>query len=228
MRLVLLGPPGAGKGTQAGSLKEDLKVPHISTGDILREEMKAGTALGLDVKKYVESGKLVPDEVVTKIIETRLVAGDKANQGFMLDGFPRTKKQAEDLDAILTKANKPLDYAIYFDTSLPVIVQRLTGRRVCRQCNALYHTANKPPKKEGVCDTCAGPLYQRPDDNEETIKTRMDVYLKSTAPIIDYYQAQGKLKKVNADKDALDVKGHLMKIFHADGKINQDKVRRRN
>lgn len=222
MRLVLLGPPGAGKGTLAALLKENLKVAHISTGDILREEMKNNTRLGLEAKQYIENGKLVPDEVVTKLIESKLKSNGVGNQGFMLDGFPRTIQQAKDLDRILKDLKQPLDYVLYLESTLSVIIQRLTGRRVCRNCGALFHMTNKPPRKNGVCNSCGGVLYQRADDNEETIRTRMDVYLQNTTPIIDYYEDQGKLRKVNADKNAEEVQAVLMKIFHEDRQINQD------
>ncbi|MFA5060423.1 MAG: adenylate kinase [Candidatus Omnitrophota bacterium] len=228
MRIVLLGPPGAGKGTQAKLLKEIFGILHISTGDMLREEMQNQTSLGKEIKQYVESGQLVPDEVVTKLIENKLSRDPQVKKGYMLDGFPRTKAQAEDLDKILTKIDQPIDYALYLDASLPVVIQRLTGRRVCRKCGALYHMQNKLPKKQGVCDSCGGELYQRPDDNEATIKTRMEVYLKNTQPIFDYYQVQNRLRKVNGDQDAAHLKNDLIKIFHADGKIDKDKVERRN
>jgi len=223
MRLVLLGPPGAGKGTIAKVLKDQEQLAHISTGDIFREEMKNNSDLGQELKSYVEKGLLVPDDVVTKIMKAKLSGDTSIQQGFMLDGFPRTKQQAEDLDQILREISCPLDYAIYMEATLPVILQRLTGRRVCKECGALYHIVNKPAKKADVCDECSGVLYQRPDDNEETIKTRMEVYLKSTAPIIDYYQQKGTLRKVNADKDTLSVQSELKKIFDEDRKLDQDK-----
>jgi len=213
MRLVLLGPPGAGKGTLAGLLKDQLGLAHISTGDILREEMKNNTPLGREAKQYIENGELVPDEVVTKLIDHKMTGGGMAGDGYMLDGFPRTEQQAQDLDRILEKLKKPIEHAIYLDSSLPVIIQRLTGRRICRNCSALYHIQNKPPKKPGVCDTCGGEVYQRSDDNEETIKTRMDVYMANTKPIISYYEAQGKLQKLDADKDAKDLQEILMKTI---------------
>jgi len=216
MNLVLLGPPGAGKGTLANSLKKSLNIPHISTGDILREEMKDDTPLGREVKLFIESGKLVPDEVVTKLIGHKFSSDCSINAGYMLDGYPRTETQAADLDKILDNLGKKLDCAIYLECSLPIVIQRLTGRRICRQCGALFHMTNKPPKNVGICDDCGGEVYQRPDDNEETIKTRMDVYLNNTKPIVDYYKTQGKLKKVDADKDSQEVQGILMKIFNED------------
>ena len=212
MRLVLLGPPGAGKGTLAGYLNKKLDVPHVSTGDMLREEMKNNTPLGKEVKQYVESGGLVPDAVVIKLIENKFSCGS-VDKGYMLDGFPRTEVQAKDLDAILTRLEKPVDFVVYLDASLPVVIKRLKGRRVCRNCGAIFHIQNNPPKREGLCDVCGGEIYQRPDDNEETIKTRMDVYMQNTKPVIDYYEVQGKLKQVDADKDSREVQKSLMKIF---------------
>lgn len=216
-----MGPPGAGKGTLAALLKESLGIVHISTGDILREEMKNETSIGREAKKFIENGKLVPDEVVTRLMEVKLSGNNRVDQGCMLDGFPRTKTQAEALDRILKKIQKPLDYALYLESSLPVIIQRLTGRRVCRNCGALFHMTNKPPRREGVCDACGGTLYQRADDNEETIKTRMDVYLKNTMPIVDYYKAQGKLMKVDGDKDSRELQKDLMHIFHETHRCDQ-------
>ena len=214
MKLVLLGPPGAGKGTLANLLKESLGIVHISTGDILRDEIKNNTSLGQEAKRFIETGKLVPDEIVTRLIKQKLTADEKVKRGYLLDGFPRTKQQAEDLDEILNQIRQPLDRALYLEATLPVIISRLTGRRVCKQCGALFHIKNRPPKKEGVCDQCGGVLYQRPDDNEGTIKTRMDVYLKSTTPIIDYYEGQGKLKRLNADQNSEELHQILMKTCH--------------
>lgn len=204
MKVVLLGPPGAGKGTLAAGIKEKFDVVHLSTGDILRAEMKSGSDLGNEMKDYVEKGELVPDEVVTKMIANKLKNLD-LDKGVLFDGYPRTVQQAKDLDKILEGLNASIDATVCMDVELPIIVKRLTGRRICRQCSAVFHITNIPSKVEGVCDHCGGELYQRPDDNEETINNRMDVYLKSTAPIIDYYADQGKLKRVDGGQDMKDV-----------------------
>ena len=221
-RIVLLGPPGAGKGTLATLIKENFGLSHISTGDIMREEMKKKTVLGKELRAYVERGELVPDEIVTKMIRNKFRQNKHLVSGFMLDGFPRTVAQAEDLDAILKGANQQIDFALSMEASLPVILQRLTGRRVCRACGALFHIVNKPPAKRNVCDECGGELYLRPDDNEDTIKTRIDVYLKNTKPIIDYYKSQNKLKAVNADKGAEEVLNYLTSLLDAENRSNQD------
>lgn len=220
MKIILLGPPGAGKGTLANAMKEKYRLTHIAMGDILREEMKSGSPLGKEVKSFVESGGLVPDHIVTKIVENKVTRGNLAQQGFLLDGFPRTGTQAKDLDAILAKSGQAIDHAVYLEASLPVIIQRLTGRRVCRACGALYHLTNMPPKKSGVCDSCGGELYQRADDNEETIKTRMDVYLKNTVSIVDFYRSQGKLQKLNADSGLAELMKQFAKILDGHSKSN--------
>lgn len=201
MNAVLLGPPGAGKGTLAAVLKKDYGLLHISTGDLLREEMKSGTELGKKIKNFVESGELVPDRIVIEMIEQTLEKSGSQVKGYMLDGFPRTTVQAEDLDRILAKIGKPIDVAILMEASLPVILQRLTGRRLCRNCGTIFHVQNKPSRQPGICDACGGDLYQRPDDTEETIKNRMLVYAEKTAPIIEFYEKQGKLRKVPCDSD---------------------------
>jgi len=215
-----MGPPGAGKGTLANLLKDSLKIPHISTGDILREEMKNETPLGSKAKEYIESGGLVPDEIVTQLVENKLTSDASVGDGFMLDGFPRTKQQAEDLDKILEKIDKSLDCALYLEATLPVIIQRLTGRRICKKCGAVFHIKNRPPKQENICDICNHELYQRADDNEETIKKRMDVYLTNTLPIVDYYEGKEKLKRLDGDAESEDLEELLMKVFHEAGKLN--------
>jgi adenylate kinase len=209
MRVVLLGPPGAGKGSLAGVLKEKYHLAHISTGDMLREEIKKGTPLGTEIKNLIAQGALVSDELVTKLVEQRIAHDADLKKGFMLDGFPRTVKQAQDLDAILARAKSPLDFALNMEADSALILKRLTGRRVCRKCGALFHMTNKPPLKAGVCDLCGGELYQRTDDNEATIKSRMKVYEESTQPIIDYYARQQKLKKLDGNAETADLAGSL-------------------
>jgi len=216
MRIVLLGPPGAGKGSLAGLIKGMMPIAHISTGDMLREEMKKGSALGLEIKALVEKGALVSDELVTRLVEQRVSAADVKD--FMLDGFPRTVKQAQDLDKILEKAAKPLDFALNMEADMDIILMRLTGRRVCKKCGALYHLRNKPPKTADVCDACGGPLYQRSDDNEDTIRKRMDVYETSTRPIVDFYAKSGRLKEISGNKETPDVRDDLVKIIDEDKK----------
>jgi len=209
MRIILFGPPGAGKGTQAQIMAEQLKLAHISTGDILRQEVKAGTPLGREAKGYMESGKLVPDTLVTEMVKKRLGAPDVA-QGFILDGFPRTAAQAKALDGMLRSG---IDRAIYLKTSEDVVLQRLTGRRVCPKCGTNYHLTNMPPKKDMVCDRCAVSLFQRPDDNESTVRNRLNVYLKESQSVLDYYRRQGKLEDVSGDCDAKEVFVVIKKIL---------------
>ncbi len=213
MNSVLLGPPGAGKGTLAAVLKENFGLLHISTGDLLREEMKSGSDLGNKVKKFVESGDLVPDQIVIQMIEKKLTQNDLGAQGYMLDGFPRTTVQAQDLDKILEKIQKPVDVALYIQASLPVILQRLTGRRICRKCGAIFHVVNRPSKHQGICDLCGGELYQRADDTKETILNRMQVYEQKTAPIIEYYTKQRKLKTVSGDQNTDELLKIVTKIL---------------
>lgn len=198
MRILLMGPPGAGKGTQAEALAEKLGVPHIATGDIFRSQIAAGTPLGKKAKEYTDSGRLVPDEVTIGMVRERLKEPD-CQKGFILDGFPRTVAQAKALDEILAQAGQKLDAAIDIRVPDQKIIERLTGRRVCRQCGATYHLVFNPPQRPGVCDACGGELYQRSDDNEATVKNRLEVYQRQTAPLIDYYQAKGLLRPVNGD-----------------------------
>lgn len=211
MKLILLGPPGAGKGTQSVVLSRELKIPHISTGDILREAVKDKLPLGLKAKSYMDKGDLVPDEVVTGIVVERLKKPDTRG-GYILDGFPRTIKQATDLDAALAKSGG-VDMVIFFETSEKVAITRLTGRRVCRKCGAIYHMTNMPPKKDGICDKCASELVQRPDDKEETVKNRLKVYEAQTKPLIDYYSRKSILKKVSGDLGVDELFKVLSKMF---------------
>ncbi len=213
---MLLGPPGAGKGTQAQVLSKDLNTPHISTGDMLREALKAATPLGLKAKEYMEKGALVPDEVVIALVSERLTKPD-AKKGFILDGFPRTPEQAASLDQSLVKLKMPLDLVLYFKTSLAVIVGRLSGRRVCSQCGKNYHLTNFKPKVDGICDVCGGKLFQRPDDKEETIENRLKVYERQTAPLIEYYKRKKILCEVSGDKEVRSLNMDLMDLFTKKG-----------
>lgn len=212
MKIVLLGPPGAGKGTQGVVLARNYNVPHISTGDILRDAVKKGTALGKEAKSYMDKGGLVPDEVVTGIVVERLAKEDAKN-GFILDGFPRTLKQAQDLDGELKKIASSIDMVLYFEIPESIAIERLTGRRVCKKCGANYHIKNMKPKKDGICDKCGGELFQRPDDTIETVKNRLKVYEEQTSPLIEYYTKKGSLKKVSGALDVNDLFKVLSQIF---------------
>ena len=213
MRMVLLGPPGAGKGTQAVMLSERLGFLHISTGDILRENVKNGTPVGKQAKSFMEKGELVPDDVVIEMMLEKIKSSDK-DKGFMLDGFPRTIYQAKKLDSALDKLELPLDLVFYFKTSVDTVIFRLTGRRLCKNCGGNYHVVNMPPKKEGICDKCQGELYLRKDDNEETIKKRLEVYNTQTKELIDYYGDKGILKELSGDLDAQEVYKELFGILN--------------
>ncbi|MDD2215291.1 MAG: adenylate kinase [Eubacteriales bacterium] len=186
-RLVLLGPPGAGKGTQAVKIAEKYQIPHISTGDIFRKNVKEGTPLGKKAKEYMDKGELVPDKLVVELVTDRLDAADCKN-GFLLDGFPRTVFQAEKLDQYLEVKGIALDKVIDISGDEEVLLERMIGRRVCRACGAPYHIKNMPPKEEGICDICGGEVYQRADDTEETVRNRFQVYQKQTMPLIAYYE----------------------------------------
>ncbi|MBU4564371.1 MAG: adenylate kinase [Desulfarculus sp.] len=196
MNLILLGPPGAGKGTQAKMLIDAYGIPQISTGDMLREAVKNQTALGMEAKKYMDSGQLVPDEVVIGLAKDRLAKPD-CEKGFMLDGFPRTVPQAEALDKVLAGMGKKIDHVISIEVPNSELMGRLTGRRTCKACGQGFHVMFDPPKVEGVCDKCGGELYQRDDDNEETVGNRLKVYGSQTEPLIDYYKAKGLLRPID-------------------------------
>ena len=204
MKIILMGPPGAGKGTQAEKLVELYQIPHISTGDMFRKAQKDGTELGLKAKSYMDQGQLVPDEVTVGIVKERLAEAD-CKEGFLLDGFPRTVQQADALDGILVELNMALDCVVNIEVDKAFLVDRLTGRRVCRACGATYHIANKAPKVEGVCDKCGGELYQRGDDTIETVSNRLDVYAAQTAPLIDYYKSKGIMSSIDGSKSMEDV-----------------------
>ena len=198
MRLVLVGPPGAGKGTQAVHLAQHYAIPHISTGDIFRANIKGETKLGLLAKSYMDKGELVPDSVTNDMVADRLTHSDVAN-GFLLDGYPRNVEQAKFLGQTLENLNQKLDAVLEFQLPHSEIVQRLSGRRVCKSCGASFHVTLEKPKRDGICDKCQGDLYQRDDDKEEVIKNRLDVYTKQTEPIISYYRAEGLLKSISAE-----------------------------
>jgi len=199
MRLILLGPPGAGKGTQASAIVEKYKIPHISTGDIFRYNIKQGTELGKKAKSYMDQGLLVPDEVVVEIVEDRLKQDD-CTGGFLLDGFPRTVVQAEALDKALISMDIALDKAINIEVDKSILVERAVGRRICKECGATFHVKYNPSSKGDNCDKCGGNLYQRDDDNEETVTKRIEVYLRETTPLTEYYNKQDKLVTIDGDR----------------------------
>lgn len=204
MNIVLMGLPGAGKGTQAALIVERLHIPHISTGDMFRQAVKEETALGLKAKEYMDQGLLVPDEVTIGIVKDRLSQPD-CKEGFLLDGFPRTVPQAEALDRTLHELDKELEHVIHIEVPVDVLIKRLTGRRICKSCGATYHLVYNPPKAEGVCDRCGGELYQRADDSEDTVSKRLEVNLAQTEPLLHYYREKGILKSLNGEQDIEEV-----------------------
>lgn len=206
MRFVLLGPPGAGKGSLAAVIKKALPIIHLSTGDLLRLEVKTGSPLGLQIQALIDKGSLVSDDIATQIVRSKVVDDPVVStNSFMLDGYPRTVSQAEDLDKMLAQTGKTLDFVINMEADLELILRRIVGRRVCRKCGSIYHLTNKPARVSGICDTCGGQLYQRADDNEETVKARMKVYASSTQPIVDYYMKQGKIKILNGNLETAEL-----------------------
>ncbi len=200
MRIILLGPPGAGKGTQAKSLAVKLGLAHISTGDILRQNVAKSTALGAQAKEYMHQGILVPDELVTRMVKDRLSEPDAA-KGFILDGYPRNLKQAESLEAMLKELGMNIDFVIDLDVDEKIVIERLSGRLACQGCNANYHIKNMPPKKPMICDNCGQALYQRQDDKEETIKKRLEVYREESRPLIEHFRQENKLQRIYAGDD---------------------------
>ena len=206
MRAILMGPPGAGKGTQAELLTQHFTIPHVSTGDMFRAAIKEQTPLGIKAKQYLDSGALVPDEVTIGIVAERLVQADCSN-GFLLDGFPRTAAQADALANILSDLNIGLDGVVNIELDDKSLLERLTGRRVCKQCTATYHMVFNPPLEPGKCDKCGGELYQRSDDTLETAQNRLKVYNEQTEPLIAYYSAQGLLRRIQGDQE-------IEKVFH--------------
>ncbi len=199
-----MGLPGAGKGTQAEKIVEKYSIPHISTGDMFRAAMKEGTELGLKAKSFMDQGALVPDEVTIGIVRERL-SKDDCQKGFLLDGFPRTVAQAEALENMLTELNKKIDYCLNIDVDHNILMERLTGRRICKDCGATYHLVFNPPAKDGTCDRCGGELYQRADDNEETVHNRLEVNIQQSEPLLHFYETKGYLKNINGQQDINDV-----------------------
>ena len=212
MKIIMLGAPGAGKGTQAKMIAEKYSVPHVSTGDIFRANIKNGTELGKEAKKYMDQGLLVPDELTVKILLDR-VAQDDCKNGYVLDGFPRTIPQAQVLDKALSELDDASDYAINVDVPDENIIRRMGGRRACLTCGATYHVEHIPPKKEGICDACGSELVLRDDDKPETVKNRLDVYHKQTQPLIDFYEAKGILKSVDGTVPMEDVFAAITEIL---------------
>ncbi len=212
MKIIMLGAPGAGKGTQAKMIADKYKIPHVSTGDIFRMNIKNGTELGMEAKKYMDQGLLVPDELTVRILLDR-VAKEDCKDGYVLDGFPRTIPQAEVLEDALNKLGDQIDYAINVEVPDENIIRRMGGRRACLSCGATYHIEHVPPKKEGVCDQCGQPLVLRDDDKPETVKNRLRVYQEQTQPLIDFYTKRNVLKSVDGTQDMQDVFQEIVKIL---------------
>ena len=212
MKLIIMGPPGAGKGTQAAYIKKYYNIPHISTGDMFREAIKEETDLGLEAKSYIEKGALVPDSVTIGLVEERLSKSD-CKDGFLLDGFPRTIPQAKALDEILHNLKIKLDAVINISVPDSVLVDRIVGRRVCKNCGVGYHIHNQKPRQDGVCDVCGGPLIQRKDDTEETVVNRLKVYSSQTKPLLEYYDKAKLVKTVNGIGDIQEIFKNIQNLL---------------
>ena len=212
MYIIFLGAPGAGKGTQAASVARELNLMHIASGDLFRQAVERGDKLGSKVKAYIDKGILVPDEITIQMILERVSALD-CQDGVILDGFPRTVEQAKALDRALGERGQVVDRALYIRVSSEELLRRLSGRWICHQCQKPYHTLSSPPQVPGVCDRCGGELYQREDDQEETVRRRLEVYLAQTAPVIDYYRGQGKLLEVNGEQGVEEVGRELLRVL---------------
>ncbi len=212
MRLILLGPPGAGKGTQAVILSKKFNIAHIATGDLLRQAVKDKTPLGEEAKSYIDKGELVPDNLVTSLVEEKIKNID-TEKGFILDGFPRNITQAQEIDKFLKNQSREINWVIYLKTKEKTIIQRLSGRRVCQNCAGVFHIKNVPPKKDGICDYCVGKLIQREDDKPVTIKNRIKIYQEQTKGLINYYTEKGKLKEFSGDLNAESLLVLLQKLI---------------
>jgi adenylate kinase len=212
MRIVLLGPPGCGKGTQAKEIVSSYNIPQISTGDMLRLAVKNGSPMGKEAKKFMDEGLLVPDKVVIGIVEERLQGSD-CQDGFILDGFPRTIPQADALEEVLKKIGRPLQGVISFEVDDAILIERLSGRRICKECGCGYHVSFEPPRVEGKCDKCGGELFQRDDDKRETIKERLEVYRRQTASLLSYYKEKGLLFSVDGTNDIGKVRNDVQNVI---------------
>ena len=212
MRIILMGPPGAGKGTQAEVLTKELNIPHISTGDMFRKAVREGTPLGIEAKRYMDSGRLVPDEVTVGIVKERLAEEDCQN-GFLLDGFPRTVPQADALERTMQELGAKIDRVINIDVDKGALLKRLTGRRVCKSCGATFHVDNKPSREGNNCELCHGQLYQRSDDTEFTVANRLTVYEQQTAPLLDYYAGKGLILNIPGDNGVETVTENILKAL---------------
>ena len=210
-RVIMLGAPGSGKGTQAKFLMDKLDLVHISSGDLFREAQEKGTELGRLAESYMEKGELVPDDITTKMVVDHILS--LKDEGFILDGFPRNLNQARALDKALEKENMPMGLVIYLKVPKDILLRRLSGRRTCRNCGEIYNVYTLPPKVEGRCDKCGGGLYQRTDDNEETVRHRIEVYARETQPLVEYYQHQGKLSEIESKNDVNMVREKLLRLL---------------